>query len=67
MTVFKGPRFRILHKPTGERIEVTAKNASAALMRLGWRPVDCMVLPLGRKIWLNEPKRYIKPTRDFYN
>ena len=64
MTKPKGPRFRILHNPTGARAEVTAQNADRACFAMGWKLSDCMVLDLGSKIWLDEPKRYITPTPD---
>jgi len=67
MTVYKGPRFRILHKPSGARAEVTANTADQACNSMGWKQVDCLIINLGRKIWLNEPKRYITPTRDVYD
>jgi len=67
MTTFKGPRFRIWNIKTDERVEVSAKNIDAALHKMGWINDRCTYIPLGSKIWLNEPKRYITPTRDFYD
>lgn len=64
MTKFIGPRYRIWNTVTDEIVEISAMSLRFALDKLGWENDHHVVVHLGSKIWLDEIKRYITPTRE---
>ncbi len=53
-------RFRIWNLDTGERCEISANYYIEALAKLGWKKNETMILALGKKQQLAEPKWYVR-------
>lgn len=60
----KCPRFRIWNRHTDELVEVSASDMQMAIKKSGWKSTEIVVIPMGRKIWLNEIKKYVSPSRE---
>jgi len=57
----RSPRYRVIHKKTGEGGEASAYSPEQACRALGLQPHECYILHLGNKPTLVHPLRYVRP------